>query len=216
MRLLRHIGPLAGILGLVVLAGGSAVAQEATAVTPLNTNLVTNSKALPRPGVVPDGYALVDIPNWRRVGNFTLAPYGSGGFPELSEAKRIGGGKYFFSGGPDNTASRAYQVIKISGRNAAIDAGRLKLNVAAWLGNWDGQRDSARVAVDFLDAGGDVLGTIRTVAVSVTGSTFSRKTATGTLPKGTRQVKVILLAARGDGIYCDGYFDNVDVRLALK
>lgn len=196
-----------------MLAVASAAEPQPAVSTPFNVNLVKNPGGAPKGGVVPTGYEVVPIPNWVSVGNFTLAPYGSGGFPELSESARFRGGKTFFSGGPDNPASKAYQVISLSGRNKAIDNGKVRVNVSAWLANYDGQPDRAQVVVQFLSASGQVLGTTRTAAVSHTDSKFSKKSATALAPAGTRKLKVILQATRGEGSYCDGYFDNIDVRV---
>ncbi len=184
--------------------------------TPLNANLLQNPSAEQVIVPFPDGYRKVSIPHWRTTSNFTLVPYGASGFPTKNESLKFMGGVIFFAGGPDNSSSRASQVRYIDDLWRQIDAGKLKLTVSVWLAGWDGQRDSARVVVQFLDHDNKVVGTVRTAAVSATSQVFKKKAASAAVPIGTRSFKTILVAARGDGSYNDGYFDKIDVRLRWK
>ncbi len=207
----------AGAISSVFTGGGATVrAIPVASVVPLDVNLVRNPGA--ELGVTgdPDGYKLVPIKHWVRAGKFTLVPFGaSGGFPTVAEGTRIHGGKYFFAGGADNTRSSASQLIDVSTRAAKIDAGRLRVQVSAFLAGYATQSDSAQVVVEFMNASGVVVGAVRTAPVSATSEKFVKKSAAALVPSGTRKLRVKLLAARGNGSYNDGYFDKLDLRIKL-
>ena len=191
----------------VLLSGGVGGATP----TPYRTNLVVDPSA--EQAAHSDGYTVVPIPGWTQTSNFTAVPYGTSGFPTVEEGQRIKGGKLFFAGGPNTSSSSASQRIAIVGRNAAIDRGRVRVTVGAWLAGWDGQTDSAQVVVRFLRSDGSLIATLRTASVSATDNVFFRKTASRVAPAKTRILEVVLLARRGQGTYNDGYFDKIDVRI---
>src|ERR1700687_4835856 len=67
-------------------------------------NLIVNPGAEAGPGATGDG--IVAIPGWTTTSNFTAVQYGGtevgGSFPDAAASAAIGGGKNFFSGGPNN------------------------------------------------------------------------------------------------------------------
>jgi hypothetical protein len=193
-------------------AAAPVVVPASSTATPWRTNLVTNGGAEQTVGLV-DGYTVVEIPGWSQRANFTAVAYGESDFPTVQESRRIGGGSQFFAGGDVSRAGTATQRIELRGRNAAIDRGRVRVRVSALLAGYASQRDSAQVIVRFLRADGSLISTVKTDAVSATNGIFIKKSASRIAPAGTRSLQVVLAARRGDGDYCDGYFDNIDVRL---
>jgi hypothetical protein len=195
----------------LVLFASDSVISGATP-TPLNKGLVRDASAELATGAT-DGYTVVPIPGWITTGNFTAARYGEWGCPSVDQAARIGGGKIFFYGGPDNARSTARQDVRLVGRSTAIDQGRLKVKLSAWLGGYDGQGDSARLLVQFRDSLGGNLGWAQTPKVSASDSVLVHKTASKRIPAGTRSLRVVLISIRADGSYNDGMFDKIDVRI---
>ncbi len=69
-------------------------------------------------------------------------------------------GKNFFTGG-DAAISTAAQLIDLRGIAAAIDTGKVRFNLSAWLGGYDGQEDYATVSAVFLSSLAHSLGQVR-------------------------------------------------------
>lgn len=210
-------GRFAGSLILAALLATLAVMPaDAAAATPLNANLLVDASAEQANAAGLDGTVIVPIPGWVTANGFTVAAYGANGLPTLQQAAQIGAGKYLFFGGPDSTQSTARQDIALVGRSSAIDRGRYKVTLAAWLGGWDGQGDNAQVVVRFLRANGTQIGSVKTAAVGGTSSILKHKTASKAVPVGTRILRVMLVSTRRDGTNNDGMIDRVDVRLKLR
>lgn len=209
----RFIGPVVMAAMLALLAVGPA---EGATTTPLNKNLVKDPGAEAAAADGLDGSVIVAIPGWTTVNGFTAAAYGTSGCPTTEQAAAIHGGKHIFFGGPDSAQSTAIQNIKIIGRNTAIDHGKLKVTLSAWLGGWDGQGDNAQLVVRFLRGNGTQISSVKTAAVAGTSSVLKHKTASKGIPKGTRTLRVMLVSTRIEGMNNDGMFDNIDVRIKLK
>jgi hypothetical protein len=117
--------------------------------------------------------------------------------------------------------------VDVSSSSADIDAGGLQAVLAADLGGFGLQKDSARVDAEFRDATGSVLAReeIGPVELADRGGGPLRGFqgygqtelvhASGRLdvPSGTRSIAVTMTAVRVHGSYDDGYVDNVSLTL---
>lgn len=181
-------------------------------------NLLANPGAEAGPGA-PDDATIDPPPGWTAVGSVTAVQYGaSGGFPTTADAAALGGGGNFFAGGPETAASAATQTVDVSGASSEIDAGGVSATVSGDFGGYAGQNDGATLTATFLDAAGGSLGTLASPAVSLAdrnGNTaLVARSATGSVPPGTRAIGVRLDLVRVDGAYNDGYADNLSLTLA--
>ena len=181
-------------------------------------NLIVNggaegAKGSPDAGVVP-------VPGWQATGTFTAVQYDT---PDSDYMKKIDPGPTdrganYFSGGPDSETSSGTQEIDVSRSAGAIDKGSVSFQLAGRLGGWDGQGDHATLTISFLDSGETTLGQVKIGPVGnqdrkgATGLLFRQ--ATGRVPKKTRKIEVVLLLTRTDGVYNDGYADNLSLRLS--
>lgn len=189
-----------------------------TAPTPEPTPAPTGPNLLRNPGAelgkASASADSVSVPGWRTSGGLTVVPYGSGTHPSAAESARAGGGKNFFGGGR-GARSTARQAVSVSRLASSIDARRAKATLSALLGGWQGQADSASVSARFLDAGGRALGGVALGAVTAGqrgGATkLLRRSATVSVPAGTRSIEVVLTAVRAAGRENDGYADNLSL-----
>ncbi len=202
---------------LTAVAGVLSVAPSAGATVPAG-NLILNPGAEAAPGATSSG-AKVAVPNWTPTTTFTSVSYAAGsGFPDATEAARIGGGTNFFSGGPDSDTATGTQDINVTGAAAEIDAGAVSATLSAQLGGFESQEDAATVGVAFLGAAGNDLGGPAAVgpvsAADRTSKTqFVARSATAAVPRGTRTMRVTISAVRRNGTYNDGYADNLSLTL---
>jgi len=215
MRIVRRIVGLIG--GVAVLLGTSGTANTGpTAPTQATGNLLTNPGAEAGEGA-PDADAQPPVPGWETTASFTAVRYGAPEFPTPAESRRIGGGANFFAGGPGGAVSTATQIVDVSSRATAIDAGRDQANLSAWLGGFSSQSDAATLTAVFRNASGAELG--RTVIGGGTpaergGRTSLRQVSTSApVPAGTRTIQAVITAVRAQGTYNDGYADNVSLTL---
>lgn len=188
-----------------------AVTPAAVSLPAAAGNLVLNGDA--ESGTGATGNAVVTPPRWSTTGAFTAGRYGTSGFPNAPP----GGGSNMFAGGPSQALSTATQTVSVSSDAAAIDAGQTKATLAALLGGWESQEDSAIVQATFLDASSATLAglTIGPVTASDRGgkSTLLPRSASALVPPSTRSVRVVIAARRVSGIYNDGYSDNISLTL---
>ncbi len=174
-------------------------------------NLVQNGDA--EAGAGATGNDVVPPPGWSTSGAFTAARYGASGFPPAP----AGGGSNLFAGGPAQALSTATQTVSVSSSGADIDAERMRATLAALLGGWEGQEDSATVQATFLDVSGGALGSMAVGPVTAADrggkSALLPRSASARVPPGTRSVRVVITSRRASGIYNDGYADNVSLIL---
>ena len=155
---------------------------------------------------------------------FTAAGYGTHDyFPTAEVAKRIGGGKQFLYAGPYRGqhvahSSRASQTLPVAGAATEIDAGGVNACLSAYLGgqrNWTQYKIWAEL--EFLSAEGARLGQFRIGPVTASQrknlTTLLRRQASRPVPRGTRQLRVVLAADSTVGGATYGYADNVAVGL---
>lgn len=202
------------LLAAAVAAGGAAASSSTPEVA---KNLIVNGSA-ELGQASPNGYDVVaDIPGWSRKGGFTVVAYGAADFPGVQAASAIGGGANFFAGGPGNAGSSVAQSIDVSSKKALIDANKAKARLSGYLGGYGGQNDSLTVTATYLGQSGARLGTIKIGPVSATERKLAtgllKKTATGTIAKKTRTIRVTLGATRTSGNYNDGYADNLSLTI---
>lgn len=193
-----------------------AVPALAVTRTPYSTNLVKNPGF--EAGYANAGYQPIAVPYWSTSENMTVVRYGApNGFPSLAEGTRISGGKKFFTigtpqSGWDFCPGAAKQNIPIRRRAAAIDAGRVKMELFLYMGTYGFQPDTAVALLRALDAGGNVLGEIRLTTTDTNGHMDGRG-GRDIVPAGTRSLRVYLYSQETQG-YCDAYFDRVSVKIS--
>ncbi|WP_441249827.1 ricin-type beta-trefoil lectin domain protein [Kitasatospora sp. McL0602] len=122
----------------------------------------------------------------------------------------------FFSGGGTGD-SRLTQTADVSSAATAVDAGGVSYNLGGWLGGYSSQNDRVALTATFLGATGSTLGSSQIGPVSNTdrGNTteFLQRAATGTLPAGTRSIRVDLTFIWSSGVL-DGYADDLSLTLS--
>ncbi len=211
---LRTFAPAAVVAAL-------AVAAPASAAVPAG-NLVVNGDAQAGAGSADSSTpAPVPVPGWTTTTAFTEHLYQvEGAFPDPAASAAIQGGTQFFAGGPggDRDVETAAQDIALSGAAPEIDAGTVRATLSAALGGYAAQEDHAAVAATFLGAAGQTLGSVAVGPVSAADrggvTKLVARSATATVPTGTRSVHVVITATRTEGRYNDGYADNVALVLA--
>jgi hypothetical protein len=179
---------------------------------------------------LPPGNLLVDpggeaelsgIPPWS--GNATVVRYGApGGFPSQQQGDALGGGNWFFAGGPNVASSKRTQSIQIPADAwPDIDANKAIVTIGGCLGGYGAQDDSVDIDVD-LFGGGDRPAPTGDAVVNGPRAA-DRGNQTALLPRAvsvpvqstTRVIDVALNfnRASGPGTYNDGYADNLLVAL---
>ena len=175
-----------------------------------------------QPGLVPiraRGMGLVPVPGWTVVsGKFTAVQYGAeGGFAEAKDPGPQTRGRNYFVGGPNAPESSATQTIDLAAVAAQIDGGKLSFKFEGYLGGYQGQSDNVVVTLAWLNATGGSAGTARLGSVSAddrknqTGLLL--RTASGTVPAGTRSARLTMVFTRVNGSYNDGAVDNLSLSL---
>ncbi|MEU9979924.1 phosphoesterase [Streptomyces sp. NPDC050856] len=184
-------------------------------------NLVVNGDAESGPGGTAEPVATVT--GWRVAqGAPALVAYGlAGGYPTASDPGPARRGSRFFSGG-DSPRTALLQDVTLPATgatgHAAVDAGRVRYAVTAWLGGYAGQEDGARLSVEFRDTKGtplalSVLGPV-TAAERHGRTALVERTAGAAVPPGARTARVLLVLTRtGGGTSNDGYADGISLTL---
>ncbi|MFL6112219.1 MAG: alkaline phosphatase family protein, partial [Catenulispora sp.] len=106
------------------------------------------------------------------------------------------------------------QTVDVTAAATAIDTGNVPYTLSGWLGGYASQNDRVGVTATFLNAAGATVGStaqIGPVTSANRGNTteFLQKTATGTLPAGTRSVRVDVAFTYSAGSSDDGYADDL-------
>jgi hypothetical protein len=201
---------------LALVAGVALIAAAPAGAAVPNGNLVVNPGAEAGPGS-PDASQQLPLPGWTVESTFTAVQYGAPSFLTAADGAAVGGGTNFFAGGPGGELGAATQVIDVSAVAAEVDRGQVEATLSALLGGYSTQTDYAAVGATYLKAGGAPAGALRLAAVnpgdrnSVTA--LVARSASGTVPAGTRQISVRIDAVRKEGSYNDGYVDNVSLVL---
>ena len=208
---MRTIPARAIALSLLV-ACAPAFAGDAT----FGKNLIKNPGAEAGEGSA-SGYDVLAAPKWATASNFTVVVYGAPGFPMETDPGPAKRGLNFFAGGPDDGSSSAQQTINVSALAADIDAGTVKFALSAWLGGFGTQDDQATLDAVFTDGPGTVLKSIILVGPTAfdRGNVTSllKRSARGSVPVGTRKVRILLTMVRSAGTYNDAYADALSLVL---
>ncbi|WJV44357.1 phosphoesterase [Streptomyces flavofungini] len=184
-------------------------------------NLVVNGDAESGPGGTAEPVAKVR--GWKVAqGAPALIAYSlGGGYPTPADPGPARRGSRFFAGG-NSPRTTLVQDIPLprsgpTGRRA-VDAGKVRYTVTAWLGGYATQEDGARLSVEFRDAKGTP------VALSVLGPVGAadrggrtgllERTAEAAVPPTARSARVLLVFTRsGGGTSNDGYADALSLTL---
>ncbi len=159
------------------------------------------------------------MPGWKPKGNFTAASYSwSGGDVSATSHGPKHRGKNYFYGGPDAAKSTGTQLIKVGAKG--ISGGKVHYTLSGWLGGFSSQRDRTVVTVTFENGKGAALATAHIGPVTAKQrkdtSEFLLRSATGTVPAGTRNLQVKIVMTRTDGSDNDGLADNLSLTFKLK
>lgn len=213
-----------GSVGAFVLSGFVLTITVAAIPSPsigpiFGHNLVVNGDAEADAGA--DDETLVVKPTgWSTRGQFTAFQYGGiSGFPDMRAPGPPDRGKNFFTGG-DAHRSTATQQIPVVAAARAIDAGIATYTFSGWLGGYAEQGDYAMATAEFLSTDGAKLdeATIGPVTAADrqnrTGLFFRAKT--GSVPRGTRSIRVTIAATRLVGVSNDGYSDDISLVLSRR
>ena len=210
-----------GLLCVAIVAIGALLVAGPLSARPDTVpagNLVKNPGAEDGAGA-PDSTQHPALPSWTTTSFLTAVKYGTSGFPTVAMSAPISGGVNLFAGGPNNAKSTATQTIDITGAATEIDGGKLQAQLSALIGGFESQEDNAVVEAFFLNASAGQLGTIKigpvTAADRANKTALLPRSATGTVPAGTRSIRVVITATRTSGSYNDGYLDNISLELSL-
>jgi hypothetical protein len=216
-------GALLAAAAAVAFALGSPASGRPTVIPP--GNLLQNPGAEAGPGSSGSGRP-VQIPNWTTqtiagddpsIDGFTVVAYGSSQFPDKTITAKIGGGTNFFTGGNATRLSTAAQTVDVSIAATEIDAGQVGATLSADIGGYAGQEDSGIVGATFSDASGVTISGTQIGPVTAADrkgvTTLLARSATTTVPVGTRSITVTMIATRQDGSWNDAYFDNIGLQL---
>nr|WP_246158496.1 hypothetical protein [Catellatospora sichuanensis] len=178
-------------------------------------NLLVNPGGDAGPGG--SGGTTASIPGWTHLeGGTAVITYGTSGYPTASSPGPADRGANFLGGGT-SARSRVGQSVTLPG-TAAIDAGTARYDVAAWLGGYADQNDTAQLSVAFRNAAGQTLSTVVlgpvTAAQRANTTGLLARTATGTVPVGSRTAQVELLFLRSGGTSNDGYADSLSLSVS--
>ncbi|WP_415952814.1 phosphoesterase [Streptomyces sp. KLOTTS4A1] len=184
-------------------------------------NLVVNGDAESGPGGSAEPVG--SVTGWRIAqGAPALIDYSfGGGYPGPSDPGPAQRGSRFFSGGNSPRTALVQDIdLPTSGATGheAVDTGRVRYTVSAWLGGYAGQEDGVRLSVEFRDAEGtpvalNVLGPV-TAGERRRRTALLEREATSTVPPGARSARVLLVFTRsGSGTSNDGYADAISLTL---
>lgn len=212
---------LATAAALALLSGVLSVtaARPAHAAT-TSGNLLVDAGAESAAQCSSDGLDDMTMPGWTIVsGDANAVCYGASGYPDANTPGSPTRGKQFFAGGATGNSDLA-QTVDVSSAASAIDAGGVPFNLSGWLGGYAGQNDRVGMNATFLNASGASVGTASIAPVTSTdrGSVtkFLQRSATGTLPAGTRSIKVDLVFTWTAGDTTDGYADDVSLTVGAN
>lgn len=183
-------------------------------------NLVVNGDAETGPGGTAEPVDTVH--GWRLTqGAPALVPYDlGGGYPTPDDPGPTTRGTRFFTGG-NSPRTALLQDIELPAKGAtghrAIDAGRVRYTLTAWLGGYADQQDGARLSVELRNTHGtplalSVLGPV-TAEERAGRTALLERTATAAVPPGSRTARLLLTLTRAGGTANDGYADAVTLAL---
>ncbi|MFD9907747.1 phosphoesterase [Streptomyces sp. NPDC059063] len=185
-------------------------------------NLVVNGDAESGAGGSAD--PVTTVRGWKVLqGAPALIAYSlGGGYPTPADPGPARRGSRFFSGGNSPRTALVQDVDLPKGGptgRRAVDAGRVRYTLTAWLGGFAGQEDGARLSVEFRDAKGtpvalSVLGPVG-AAERESRTGLLERTAEALVPPTARSARLLLVFTRsGGGTSNDGYADALSLTLS--
>ena len=149
---------------------------------------------------------------------FTTGRYNSPGFDEPFTPRAPHAGHAFFTGGPDSHLSGATQLVPLT--SALIAKGQATFVASGYLGGFSDQHDYMSLTITWETATGTaiskvVLGPVTEEQRKGVTSLYLRS-KTGIVPKNATQALLLLHAVRTDGLYNDGYADDLSLTLSKK
>ncbi len=212
-----------GLIGLVAaVAAAIVVAPTAAsaATSHVSPNLIRNAGAEKTGKPPTDEGAKVPLTGWTvaKKSHFTAVAYGAPEFPQPSDPGPKSRHKNFFAGGPKGTTNEASQRESLKPYASWIRSGKATFKLTGWLGGYSSQNDNCTVTLTWSNAKGSTVGSAKLGPVSAA----ARKDATGLLyrsthgsvPKSASSVLVKIVMRRTDGVYDDGYADNLGLKLS--
>jgi len=199
-------------------SGGGSGGSGGGAVTPAyGVNLIRNGDA--EEGNPAGCIVQASVPGWTRSqGEFTTCRYGTPDYPSASSPGPPNRGNNFFWGG-NVSKSVATQSIDVGFAAADIDRGAVSYNLSGYLGGYSSQDDNVTVRAIFRSSPFAIAGQVSIGPVlpaerqNTTGMVL--KSATGTVPAGTRAIEIQVEMNRAQGSANDGYADNLSLVLTL-
>jgi hypothetical protein len=123
-------------------------------------------------------------------------------------------GSYFFTA-YQSAAMEVHQDIALDASLLDdVDANLLRLTFSAWQAGYSADADTGRLRVTFYD-GSSTLLAIADTATYDGGASWVQKTIETFVPPGTRTIRLVMIATRASGTYCDAYFDDLEAHLDL-
>lgn len=205
---------------LVFILNAPALAQSL-----LGVNLIANPGADASPGLDDNSTtsASTDLPGWVRSAFLTADSYqdSSGDLYQVSGGPADAGASYFYGGldvsDDSNPIATAFQDIDVSSAASLIDVGNVPYALAGWLGGFSDQDDNCVITVQFQRWDGTVLSTATLGPVLAAdrndNSEILQRSASGTVPAGTRVMHVLMTMTREEGTNNDGLADSLSLVL---
>jgi hypothetical protein len=174
-----------------------------------------------------DGLAVTSVPGWTVTGLFNEVQYdasdgqGVGGWPTFSTPGSADRGQNYFAGGGGGV-STATQYVNLAPATSQIERGNVTFSLGAWIGGTGSLTEDATVTATFLNPSEHALGTAALAPVTAAQrndvTEFLPENTTGTIPRGTTRVK-LLITVNGDHLANrnaagQGYVDNLSFTIS--
>jgi len=170
----------------------------------LGANLVVNGNAEAGVGV-PAGSSDTSIapyvPGWSTSEGASVAPYGGTGWISNSDPGPTDRGVNLFCGW--QIPANNYQDIDVSAAATQIDTGQVTFQVGAWLGSLSGYTSPTLTYIFYDWTGKPLAATGQLGPSSHTGTALVNVSQTGSLPAGTRRVRIALSFPNQDNLADD-------------
>jgi hypothetical protein len=163
-----------------------------------------------------DWYALNTVPGWTVLQGYPDAVCYS--VASFSTPASPAAGNAFIADGPWGDSALS-QTVNVASAAGAIDGGGVSFELSGWLGGWGSDSGQAVVTAIFLSGRGAPLGTPAqlsgvTAAARGNSNEFLARSASGTVPAGTRAIQVLVQFIDTSGHQNVGYADNLSLTLS--
>ena len=214
------IAAWAAVISALALGPTATAAPSRAAAAVVSGNLLLDPGAESVAQCSSNGLDGMTIPGWTITGGEPNAVcYGASGYPSSSTPGSPTRGNQFFAGGATGDSTLT-QTADVSAAASAIDAGGVPVTLSGWLGGYASQNDRVGVTATYRDASGAPLGSASIGPVTNTDRGDATKllyrTASGTLPAGTRSVQVVMTFTYTAGSTTDGYADDLSLTVGAS